>query len=144
MKYFCLFALTFSFVSFAHAEVLKCWDKYSKNGSPPTLMANIDSSSILSKIVITSFDGNKYESHPLLGGQAVNGSAITTNRSPYRGNQEFLFPEFRLILPLKLDNAVLLQILKASGENGVIIGSRDVDDPGAGTHFSTRLRCRIY
>lgn len=125
-------------------NVLKCWEKFSKAGSPPVLSANIESFSKLSKVTLTSFDGNKYASRVLVGGQAVAGNLITSNRSPYRGNQDFLFPEFRLILPLKLDNETLFQIVKAAGENGVIIGSRDVDDPGSGTHYSTRLRCRVY
>ncbi|HEY8278012.1 MAG TPA: hypothetical protein VIH99_00220 [Bdellovibrionota bacterium] len=144
MKYALILALSLGSFA-AQAETLKCWNTYSKRGSKPTLVAEIVSNSKLDRFEINQ---NSDDNSALLKAPrgAEKGEIITSNHSPYKGNQEFSLEDARLLLPAKLDAKSLLKAHGTKGfsddENGVIIGYGDGD--GAGSHFSIRLRCRAY
>ncbi len=134
--------------SAAHADVLKCWNTYGHDRRP-VITATIVSDSELADLTVNAKSGGGFSEHLQANGESVVGTEIVTKRSPYIGNQEFLAEDFRLILPMSLDNADLLAAQKTGigmgkGENGVAIGSFNDGGDGAGNHISVRLRCRSY
>lgn len=147
-----MLCLMLSLVSgFAYADTLKCWNVYGRRTDKvPLLTATIVSNSELADLtVISKGESGGFEDHLQANGESVLGTLITTRRSPYVGNNEFLADDFRLILPPKLDSASLRAaqetgIGMGKGENGVAIGSFDDGGDGAGSHISVRLRCRSY
>lgn len=77
----------------------------------------------------------------------IKGERITTNHSPYKGNNRFDVEGGEIILPPALDNETLADMLKTGigigmgkGENAVVITSTVFGD-GAGSHISFRLLC---
>lgn len=147
MKLVLIFGILFA--NAASAETLKCWNTYSKKGSLPLIVANIVSDTELDRFELNRQEGNYNESEIEIPAGAVKGELITSNRSPYKGAQEFYLDNGRLLLPARLDAQSLIDAQKngigmGAGENGVIIGSWKSGGDGAGNHFSIRLRCRAY
>lgn len=137
------------FANAASAETLKCWNTYSKKGTPPLIAAQIVSDSELDRFEINRQEGNYNEAEVEVPAGAVKGELITSNRSPYKGNQEFFLESGRMILPARLDAQSLIDAQKTGigqgpGENGVITGNWKTGGDGAGSHYSIRLRCRAY
>lgn len=121
-------------------DTLKCWDvKFHPN--KPLMTATILADNKLEDI---RFLYKSTEEEDTLG--KVKGTEITTNRSKYKGNNEFTLKNgHRLILPPSLDNKDLKKTKKKGigmgpGENGVIIGNHEGDGEG-GSHYSIRLDC---
>lgn len=137
------------FANAASAETLKCWNTYSKKGTPPLIVAQIVADNELTGFELNRREGSYNEDEVEIPSGPVVGELITSNRSPYKGAQEFQLERGRLLLPARLDAQSLIEAQKTgigmgAGENGVIIGSwRDGGD-GAGNHYSIRLRCRAY
>lgn len=80
------------------------------------------------------------------GERVVEPALITSNHSPYKGNNEYVLVNARLILPVDLSPEALKAKIKTGiglggGENAAIIGNME-DGDGAGSHYSIRLRCR--
>lgn len=144
-----LFLLVFVFnVSVSSAATLKCWDVYSPRGAKPTIVARVLSDQELADFEVNTVEEN-FTSYLKAPVGTVTGALIESNRSPYKGNQEFDLAGSRLILPIRLDRDSLLEAQKTgigmgAGENGVIIGDVGDDGDGGGSHFSVRLRCRSY
>ncbi len=148
MKTFTLFALSLATLSSsAQAETLKCWNTFSPRGSAPALVANIVADDELNQLEAPK-QGKQSGDEIEVPSGSVRGALITSNRSPYKGNQEFALTNVRLILPVRLDAQSLLEaektgIGRSRGENGVMIGKFKGSTDG-GSHFSYRLRCRNY
>lgn len=134
--------------SYAYAaksqHILKCWNAYFLNARAPYMSAVIVEDNVLSNIRFhyKNNDG-KFPTAP--AGQ-IEGQLITSNRSPYKGMNDFIIttelhgPD-RLILPTDLSNENLQLVSQShrNRENGVVIGTFDGD--GSGSHFSVRLVC---
>ena len=123
-------------------DTLQCW-KVDFHPKTPFLTATILSNSKLEDI---QFHYKETQEEDTLG--KVKGDKITSNHSPYKGNNEYTLKNgHRLILPLKLDAASLKKTKKKGiggpykGENGVIIGDFSTGDGEGGTHYSVRLDC---
>lgn len=132
--------------SFASGK-LACWDLYSKKGSKPVLSATILRDDELTDIVINQ-DGqlSTFDTKGLQ--KSAKGSEITTNRSPYKGAQEFSLADgIRLILPANLSSESLASTTFKAGntndsrQNGVIdvVGSRYSSIQGGDGY--TRMHC---
>lgn len=146
MRILTLTALLFAGVS-AHALEIACWNTYAKKGSRPYIAATVVENNGLAKVRLNKqspewgADSNlEIPNEPVLEAEP-----ITSNRSPYKGNNEYALVNARLILPADLSPAALkAKIATGIGmgpqENGVIIGDMAGGD-GSGSHYSIRLRC---
>ncbi|HEX7673680.1 MAG TPA: hypothetical protein VF412_05890 [Bdellovibrio sp.] len=132
--------------SFASGKIA-CWSLYSKKGSKPILSATIVRDDELADIVInqegqpSTFDTNGLQT-------SAKGSEITTNRSPYKGAQEFTLANgIRLILPTNLSSESLANTTFKAGntndsrQNGVldVAGPRYSSVQGGDGY--TRMHC---
>lgn len=123
------------------AATLQCWKTNFTQVRTPFMSATIEDHHILSNV---RFHYKNDGVVPLAPKGEIEGEMITTNRSPYKGMNDFditvsFLGMHRLILPADLSNSNLKKSVKY-GENGVIIGSTEGDS--AGSHFSVRLICQ--
>jgi hypothetical protein len=144
-----LFTILFTTTASAYAGELACWNTYARRGARPVLTATIVNNNTLSNVKINLSDESR-ASYQLVESQGkIKGEEITSNRSPYKGNNAFaLETDGRLVIPTDLSSENLRVSLSTGisrnatpGENAVIIGSL-ADGDGAGSHFSIRMRCR--
>lgn len=132
MKLFVLITVTLISATHALAANLACWDLYARSGAAPAFTATIQNNNSLTNIRLLVNKGifGPFDKSGLVS--AAKGIEITSNRSPYRGNQNFLLTEdadIRVILPFSLDSeSVQNTIFKAGNlpanlaqrQNGVI------------------------
>lgn len=92
--------------AFAEREI-SCWNQYARRGSPPTIRAEIGPDNRLENIRINAqdvtFQDYVYNRTSNYSGRSITTSTvtdprgpvealeITTNRSPYKGNNEYVF-----------------------------------------------------
>ncbi len=136
--------------SYANSLKLKCWNKHYKDATAPFIIADIEYHNQLSNIRFIykksmAKNGITVQDHL----DSVVAKEVVSNRSPYKGNQEFLVKgSGTLLLPKDISQENLKKTVKsgiyrnaeAPGENGVFITSYDEGD-GAGSHVSYRLIC---
>lgn len=126
----------------ASASTLKCWNTYSKSKVPFFRAEVVDNNTLVGvRILHKNTEVKNTEGK-------VKGELITSNRSPYKGNNRFQLTNAELTLPVDLSPQALIAKEKTGigmgkGENGVLIYSSEFGD-GAGSHVSIRLRCRNY
>lgn len=130
----------------AQALEIACWDIYSKKGSRPYIAATVVENNGLADVRLNKRTDDGFDSNLAIPNEPVlQANAITSNRSPYKGNNEYYFENARLILPADLSPEALkakiaVGIGMGAKENGVLIGNM-ADGDGAGSHYSVRLRC---
>lgn len=132
------------FAAAPRAATLECWKTHFTHARVPFMSAVIEDDHILSNI---RFHYRENGVIPAAPKGEVEGQLITSNRSPYKGMNNFniqtsFYGMERLILPADLSSRNLAALTRAyyKGENAVIIGNFNGD--GAGSHFSVRLICR--
>jgi len=142
MKTLVLSFVALCFAQLSFAGTLVCWKTDFTNVKTPFMTAEINAPGSLSNIRFL------YRNSEKDAPELVNGDVITSNHSPYKGNQEFSLSNGDwLILPVNLSNANLVHVETNGigyykGENGALIGNTVTGDNEAGTHYSYRLNCR--
>ena len=124
----------------AFGATLDCWET---NFSPRTPYL---SAAIVNNTTLSNLKFNYKNSFENVAGE-LRGTVETSNRSPYKGNVKYAFPEGTLILPPMLTAEFLDGVFKKgfsnvyANENGTIIYSNGADD--GGTHARLSLRCEV-
>ena len=145
MKTLSLVLVSLILSSSSFASTLKCW-KTDFNAAAPFMTAEIVSHNELKNIQFHYKNTNDNPAFTNIPGSLI-GSLITSNRSPYKGNNQFKAPYFVLNLPTDLSNRNLEAVLPNGisrlykNENGAMIYDANAGDSEGGSHLSARLRC---